>query len=515
MAGQRIELMELRQLLQLKQAGTSNRKTAELLHVSRNTVNTYVAEFKAHALNFKELLALNDKELSELFPSADYKDIDRYKQLTAHFPDFAKELTKPGCTLQTLWHTYLDQYPQGYRYTQFTQYFRQWRHRQKPSGILTHKAGEQLFVDYTGKLIPYVDRNTGELKEAQVFVAILPCSQYTYVKAAKSQKREDFIDGLNSCLHWMGGVPKAIVTDNLKSAVIKAHRYAPEINKTLRNFALHYNCVIDPTRPYRPKDKAMVEGAVKLVYQRIFYPLSKQTFFSIDEINRAIEPLLEKYNRYSFQHANTTREQRFLELEKNVLKTLPAHPYVLRSYRQAKVQKICHILLSDDKNYYSVPHRYIGLQVEVQYNKDIVEIFYNQERIATHRRSLRKGNYATQKDHMPPGHQVFTNWNPSDFQARALKIGKHVKIYIARLFEQYEYPQHACKQAQGILAFKKQYPPERIENACKRALDHPKASYKTIAAILKNNADQLENEQDHTANEIEPHENIRGRQEYA
>src|SRR5690554_3786288 len=395
MAGQRIELMDLRQLIQLKKTGLSNRKVAEALQVSRNTVNSYVAVFKAHSFSFDELLLLSDKDLAELFPQADYKDIDRYKQLAAEFPYYAKELTKTGCTLQTLWQSYLERYPQGYRYTQFTHYFRLWHNRQKPSGILLHKAGEQLFVDYTGKKLNYVDRHTGEIIEVEVFVAILPCSQYTFVKCMPSQKREDFIDGINSALQWIGGVPKGIVTDNLKSAVNKTHKYAPEINKSFQGCALHYGCMINPTRPYHPKDKALVEGAVKLVYQRVFYPLSKQTFFSIVELNNAIKELLVKYNQYSFQYAETTREQRFLELEKTALDPLPAQPYELRHYKRAKVQKICHILLSADKNYYSVPSRYIGCYVEVQYNKDTVEIFYNRERVTSHKRSFRKGVYTT------------------------------------------------------------------------------------------------------------------------
>lgn len=515
MAGQRIELMDLRQLIQLKKKGISNRKTAEALQVSRNTVNSYVAVFKAHSCSFDELLSLSDKDLAELFPQADYKDANKYKQLAAEFDYYAKELTKTGCTLQTLWQSYLERYPEGYRYTQFTQYFRLWHNRQKPSGILIHKAGEQLFVDYTGKKLSYTDRNTGEIIAVEVLVGIMPCSQYTFVACMASQKREDFIGGINSALRYMGGVPKAIVTDNLKSAVSKTHKYAPEINKTLRDCALHYDCMIDPTRPYHPKDKALVEGAVKLVYQRIFYPLSKQTFFSISELNKAIRALLEKYNQFSFKYAETTREQRFLELEKNALDPLPPHPYELRYYKRAKVQKICHILLSADKNYYSVPSRYIGHYVEVQYNKDTVEIFYNRERVASHKRSFRKGAYTTQKDHMPIGHQVFTHWNPVDFTNRASKIGTNTQAYIKRLFDQSDYPQHACKQAQGILALAKQYPHQRVEKACQRAWEYPKSSYKTIAKILENNTDQMADQTDYKPKEITPHANIRGATSYA
>jgi len=186
-----------------------------------------VACFKAYSFTFEELLGLNYKDLSELFPQADYKDTDRYGQLCSQFPYFADQLTKTGCTLQTLWYSYLDQHPGGYRYTQFTQYYRHWINRQKPSGIFFHKAGEKLFVDYTGSKLHYGDRNTSAVIGAEVFVAILPCSQFTIVKASAWQKREDFIDGINSALRWIGGVPKAIVTDNLKSAVSKGTDMPP------------------------------------------------------------------------------------------------------------------------------------------------------------------------------------------------------------------------------------------------------------------------------------------------
>lgn len=515
MAGQRLEMMDLRQLIQLKLQGSSNRKTAEALKVSRNTVNSYVACFKAYSFTFEELLELSDKDLSELFPQADYKDSDRYSQLSTQFPYFAKQLTKTGCTLQTLWHTYLEQHPGGYRYTQFTQYYKLWNNRQKPSGILLHKAGDKLFVDYTGSKLKYVDRNTGEVIDAEVFVAILPCSQYTFVKASASQKREDFIDGINSTLQWIGGVPKAIVTDNLKSAVSKGHKYAPEINKTLQDLAMHYNCVIDPTRPYHPKDKALVEGAVKLVYQRIFYPLSAHTFFSIDEINDAIMNLLGTYNQYCFQNAKTTREQRFEELEKTSLAPLPSQPYQIRYYKRAKVQKISHIFLSIDKNYYSVPYRYIGQQVEVQYNNNTVEIFYKRERVATHTRSFRGGAYNTIKDHMPSTHQAYNDMNPDIYKKRALHIGISTQAYIHRLFDQMPYPEQAFKQAQGILSFVKYYESGRVEKACKRAMDYHKSSYKIVETILKNKTDLIDDliETHHT--EISEHENIRGPENFS
>lgn len=512
MAGQRIDIMELRQLIQLKQKGLSNRKVAEALGISRNTVNAYVKAFTHHGLGYEELSTLSEKDIGDLFPQADYKDT----RLTEYFPYFKKELSKPGCTLQGLWQEYHGKHPDGYRYTQFVSYFNAWMGKVKASGILQHKAGEKLFVDFAGKKLSYINRDTGELRQAEVFVAILPCSQYTFVQAVDSQKREDLISCLNRCLQWLGGVPKAIVSDNLKTAVSKGHKYAPVINKTLKDFALHYGCVVDPTRPYHPQDKALVENAVNLAYQRVYYPLSKHIFFSLKELNKAISEQLGRQNNYCFQNSRTTRRQRFLELEKSYLDPLPSVPYQLRYYRRAKVQKISHIFLGEDKNYYSVPHRYIGQQVEVQYNQDLVEIFFNRERIASHPRSYRNGHYSTIKEHLPSSHQAYNDWTPEYFEKRAQKIGENTRLYISRLIQQYRYPELGYKQAQGILAFARMYPPDRLENACKRGLEHHSASYRTIENILKNNLDQVDIQDvfQSPRTSIPAHPNVRGANNY-
>src|SRR5690625_2554485 len=358
-----------------------------------------------HELSYEQLEGLSEGELAGLFPQADSKDRKRYEQLTGYFPTFENELRKTGCTLQTLWRSYLGDHPDGYRYTQFVHYFNQWKDKTKASGILRHQAGQKLFMDFTGKTLCWVDRDTGQVHPAQVFVAILPASQYTYVQATASQKRGDLVRAITDCKSWLGGVTKAIVGDNMKAVVAKGHKYAPMINKTLKDLALHYGCVIDATRPYHPKDKALVEGAVQLVYQRIFYPLSGRTFFSLAELNQAIGELLETYNDYRFHNRTTTRRQQFLEFEQSALDPLPPTRYQLRYYKRAKVQKIRHIYLGVDKNYYSVPHRYVGRHVEVQYTAGVVEIVYDGQRIAHHNRSRNACTYPTRGTHIPSAHQ--------------------------------------------------------------------------------------------------------------
>ena len=332
MAGQRIDMMEIRALIRLKQKNLSNRKAAQALGVDRKTVDAYVGRFKALELSYDELSTLNEKDLLELFTVESQTEKERYEQLAAQFDYFKKELNTPGCTLGYLHSEYINKYPQGYRYTQFCLHFRTWLGKTKPGGKLVHKAAEKLFIDFCGKKLSYTDRATGEVIPVEVFVGILPCSQYTFVKAVNSQKREDTISCLTDCLDYLGGVPQSIVCDNLKAAVTKAHKYAPVINKTLKDFALHYDCTIDPARPYHPTDKALVEGAVKLVYQRIYYPLSKQTFFSLESLNEAIKELLKDYNDYLFSHGGYSRRQEFIDVEKNLLAPLPQHPYSMRYY---------------------------------------------------------------------------------------------------------------------------------------------------------------------------------------
>ena len=513
MAGQRINLMELRSLITLKLRGLSNRKVADLLNINRKTVDSYTSRFSALNLGFEELIKLTEPDLRDLFTEEPQTEKQRYELLATRFSDIEKKLHRPGCTLQILWKEYLQEEPQGYKYTQFTFHYRRWRSLNNHSGKLDHKAAEKLFIDFCGKKLFYTDKATGEQIAVEVFVAVLPCSQYTFIKAVASQKREDLILCLESCLQWIGGAPQAIISDNLKAAVSKGSKYAPVINRTLTDFALHYGCAVDPARPYHPQDKALVERSVELVYQRIFYPLSKFTFFSLDEINQSIKDLLDGYNDYLFSHGGGSRRSYFVDLEKEYLQALPAGNYSIRHYRRAKVQRTAHIFLSEDHNYYSVPYRFTGLFVEVQYNQNHVEIFYNHDRIALHKRSYRPGHYTTVADHMPSTHRAYQQWSPQHFEDRATQVGHCTLEYIRKLLGQYTYPEVAYKQAQGILAFLKQYDRSRLENACKRALLYHKASYHTIENILKNNMDMEEiNQQPEPT--IPEHSNIRGASHY-
>jgi hypothetical protein len=276
----------------------------------------------------------------------------------------------------------------------------------------------------------------------------------------------------------------------------------------LKALGLHYGSVINPTRSYSPQDKALVEGAVKLVYQRIFYPIRNMTFFSLEDLNRQIRIELDKYNNQQMSTLETSRLKQFLDVEKAYLQPLPPTQYQLKTYKRAKVQKMGYIYISEDKNYYSVPYRYISKSVEIQYNQTEVEIYYNTERIAFHKRSFQAGKYTTNKDHLSSTHRFYSNWSVEYFDGLAKKIGEHTRVYIKALIEQQQYPEIGYKQSLGIISLKKAYSLERIELACHMAIKHDHYSYRTISRILANKMD-LEYKNTQIQLNIPSHDNIR------
>jgi transposase len=509
MAAKKVELMDLRQLLSLKQQGISNRNCEEHTGLHRNTINHYVKLFRATGESYQRLLDLDDQALRDMFPPRSPVDQGRYSDLAQRFSYFEQELKKPGCTREQLWRQYILENPSGYSYSQFNEHFARWRNKLKGSGKLIHKAGDKLYVDYTGKNLYITDKQTGEQQSVEVFVALLPASHYTFVEASKSQQKEDFIQSVNHAMSYFGGAPKALVTDNLKSAVSKGSKYEPILNKSLKALGLHYNTTINPTRTYAPQDKALVEGAVRLIYQHIFYPLSNQVFFDLHSLNQAIKPLLKRFNELQMKLLQTSRVKQYLEIEKALLTPLPGSPYELQEFRKAKVQKMGYVYLHQNRNYYSVPFRYIGQQVEVQYDSNQVEIYYKQERIASHKLNYRPGAYTTNKEHLSSSHKFYQQWSPDFFLNQASQKGPHLKAYIEKILAQADYPEVAYKQCLGILHLDKNYVPERIENACRLAFGQTRHSYRIIKNMLANNIDLLNTHPQHDPL-ISKHENIRG-----
>jgi transposase len=377
---------------------------------------------------------------------------------------------------------------------------------------IEHKAGDKMFVDYAGEKLQIVDQITGEIKQVEVFVSVLGASQLTYVEATESQKKEDFIAACENALHYYGGSPLAIVPDNLKSAVIKSNRYEPKLNENFELFAQHYSMAILPARVYKPKDKSLVEGAVKIAYNRIYTGLHERHFFSLEELNQAIMELLDKHNNQLFQGRNYSRRQQFEEMEKNTLQPLPQLRFEQRKQNTVTVMKNGHVCLSSDKHYYSVPFTYLGKKVKILYSNRSVEVYYRYELIAKHDRVKSPHNYTTLPEHLATQHQYVADWNPERFLNEANALHPDIGKYIQQVLLRKPHPEQAYKSCQGILSFAKRIGTERLRKACNRAMDYNLYHYKIIEGILQKGLDKYDEEP--TPAHMPAHENIRGSEYY-
>lgn len=513
----KLDSMDLKQIITLHLDGLSNRKIGNLLGISRNTVNEYIARIKASQWPPEVLLEMDSKKLDECFPAQTTIDNDRYDALMRFFERINEARKHPGFTFLYHYQQYTNCCNDPYSYTQFMEhYHRKYAHIDS-SMKLAHEPGHEVFIDFAGKRLHIVDRDTGQLIPAEVFIAILPNSLYTYAEACMSQKREDLIPCIGHGFLYFNGVTKAIVSDNLRSAVSRASKYEPDINRSLKEFADHYGCVVNPARSYSPQDKALVENAVNLVYQRIYHPIRDMVFFSLEDLNKEIRKWLEKFNDQLLQRKGISRRELFQSVERTYLKPLPPTEYQLKDYRRAKVQKMGYVYFSPDKNYYSVPYRFIGKQTQIHYGKSMVEVYYNHERIAIHKRSPLRGAYITNKDHLSSTHQQYLNWNPDYFKKLAAKHGPYVLSFITSLLESNDYPEINYKRVMGVIQLAKQYGSEQLDKACQRASYAHTFSYKMVRNILKNNLqDQQPNlfDLESTGPHIPPHENIRGASSY-
>ena len=353
MAQKRIEMNNIREIMRLQHLGLSKRGIATALNISRPVVSDYLQKFRN--ISYDEFLKLNDDGILKLLNTQKIEN-SKYKNLESNFPYFLKELKRTGVTLSLLWEEYLRENSDGYLYSRFCFHFNKWKNENKLYMHVPHKAGDKMFVDFTGKHLIITDRSSGKQTEVEVFLAVLGASNYTYVEAVASQKKEDWILANENALHFFGGSPQAIVSDNLRSAINKTSKYEPSINREYLKFAEHYNTVIYPARVYKPKDKSLVEGAVNIIYTRIYAALRNQTFYSLAELNKAIRPLLEDHNNKIMKTYKASRTDLFHELDSPMLKPLPMQRYELKSLQIAKIQFNYHVYLKDDDHNYSVPH---------------------------------------------------------------------------------------------------------------------------------------------------------------
>jgi transposase len=368
-------------------------------------------------------------------------------------------------------------------------------------------------VDYAGKTLDLVDKETGEVNQVEFFVAILGASQHTYCEASMSQEKQNFITSVENALHFFGGVPDAVVPDNLKSAVTKSNRYEPTLNETFLDFAEHYDTTILPARAYKPRDKSLVEGAVKILYTRIYSVIQKKIYYDLKTLNKDIWKALEIHNNTKFSGRSYSRYMLFKEVELTELSPLPLHRYEFKQQSFATVMQNGHVCLGRDKHYYSVPYQYIRKKVKLLYTTRQVEIYYKYNRIAVHKRVKSSYHYSTTKEHLASTHKFLTEWTPERFIKWASSIDKHVEILISHILQKKQHPEQAYKSCMGVLSLEKKVGKQRLINACKRALDYNIYNYKIVQSILEKGLDKMP-EEPLNNKQLPKHQNIRGKEYY-
>lgn len=508
-------MIKIRQILRLQSQGLSKLQIAAQTGIARNTLKKYIKEFTSSGLSFEEINELSDKELEDLFVKPEDRPLnERLQTLFSLFPAIEKELKRKGVTRELLWKEYKTNHPDGVGLSQFKHYFSKWKAQVNPTMHMEHKAGDKLYVDFAGDKLEIINEQTGEVKPVEVFVAILGASQLTYVEAVMTQQKEDFIFACENALHYCSGVPRAIVPDNLKSAVSKSSKYEPTLNETFADFAEHYGTAILPARAYRPRDKALVENAVRIIYTRIYVKVKRHEYLTLQDLNAAILTALEEHNNAPLRGRNYSRRQQFNEVERNTLMPLPELRYELKKHQYATVAKNGHVGLSADKHYYSVPYRFIGKKVKLLYSRSSVEIFYNYERIALHERTKSAYRYTTEKDHMASTHRFVSEWTPERFTSWAAGIHEDVRLYVLKVLDRKQHPEQAYKSCMGILGFAKKVGNDRLIKACQRALGYGAYNYKTIQKILERELDLRDAPDETDQLQMPFHDNIRGENYY-
>ncbi len=496
MANIPITMQKFRQVLTLLSQRYSKRRVASITGVHRSIIDKYFLRLQASELDISQALSMEDEALRELLFEAPALPEEQQRRIDfdSHYEIIRAELNRVGVTRQLLHKEYLARYPSGYRYSQFCERILQRTKQQDVSMVQSCAPGELMQVDFTGKKLSWVDRDTGEVIEGETLVITLGYSGLTYVEVLRSQRQEDFAEGIRNAILYFGGAPGSLRVDNLKSGVIKADRYQPSFNNLLIELANHYGMGLQATRPYKPKDKPLVERHVSLVYQRIYAPLRNHVFHSEQELNHAIRPLQEQHNHRPYQSGTRSRHLIFEQDEKQMLKALPEQIFEVKMRKKAKVQKSYHVwVVQGDQpgHYYSVPYQYVTKTVQVVFDNHVVEIFYEYKRIAIHPRSHREGRYSTIKAHMPEQHQVVANgMDPAQLIARAQAIGPCTESVIKQLLARGPFVQQNFKSCQGLLALVTVYTAIRVERATERALYYKTIHYTIIKNILERKMDQ-------------------------
>ena len=476
----RLPVRKIREVLRLKAEGFSDRQIALAIGSARSTVQECIRRARAASLCWPLPTELDEPALQAQL----YRRVVPLSRTPP--PDFAelhRELGRRGVTRLLLWEEYKTAHPDGWQYSVFCDQYRRWLARQELVLRQEHLPGDKLFVDYAGQTVPIVDRHTGEIRAAQIFVAVLGCSNYSHAEATWTQGAADWLGSHVRALESFGGVPRAIVPDNLKSGVHKAHRYEPALNPAYQDLAEHYRVAILPARVRKPRDKAKVEVGVLVVERWILARLRNRTFFSLGELNGAIRALLERLNTRPFKKLAGCRRSRFEELERAVLRPLPVRAYEFGEWRQAKVHPDYHIEVG--RAYYSVPYALIGERVEVRLTAHGVEVFHAGRLVAAHARASERGQRSTRRAHRPAGHVAIIERTLEYTLARAAAIGVATAELIRQQAGRRLHPEETLRSAQGILRLARDFSAAQLERACERALALRCYSYRAVRTLIE------------------------------
>lgn len=481
-----INMIKIREILRLRfAAGLSIRQIARSQKLSTGVVSKYIQ--RAHEQHL--VWPLPDHLTEQALQTLLQPPRQRASSVSLAEPDFnivQEELKQKGMTILLAWEEYAQAHPHHYSYTHYARLFRAWRAKQQLSMRQFHVAGEKLFVDYCGPTMSVVNPRTGEIRSAQVFVAVMGASSYTYAEATWSQGLCDWLEAHARAFTFFGGVPAVVVPDNLKSAVSKACRYDPEINPSYHQLAEHYGVAVIPARPYKPKDKAKAEVGVQVVERWIMMRLRKQTFYSLTTLNHAIQNLLEELNNRPFKQRPGSRASAFATLDQPALRPLPEHAYEYHDVKQARVNIDYHVAY--DNHFYSVPFQLTKQTVAIHANPRIITIYHGRKQVAQHPR-VYNGGHTTDPQHMPKAHQKHLEWSPQRFLQWGADIGEHTRFVIEYQLTARRHPEHGYRACLGLLSLAKTYSPVRLERACHRARIARALTYKNIASMLSKGLD--------------------------
>jgi transposase len=513
MPNKSIEMNKLRTIIRLYEERTGLKTIAVMSRTSRNTVKKYIHKWNTMDMSYEQFRERSDSELHTLFcvPEASLVPNPRMDELENLLPEICKALGKKGMTTLLQWLEYRKTYPDGYGITQFRIAVQRYRKITNPSMRMEHKTGDKMFIDYTGDKL-WIYPHGEQPRQVEVFVAVLGCSLLTYVEAVGSQSKEDFITACENAFYYYGGVPRAMVPDNLKAAVIKAGRYEPVLNEEFERFAEHYGVVVVPARVRKPKDKAPVENAVKLTYKAIFTRIEPLHCPDLKSLNAAIRSALESHNNTVLTGRNYSRRTYFEDIEREVLAPLNPVRYQIKKHSMATVGKDGYVRLREDVHYYSVPQIYIGKKLKISYTSNDVEIFDGYSCIASHRRNRTPYRHSTKPEHLSPKHRAILEWSPENLLEQAAQIHEDVEHYIRKILETVRYVDHANKICSGILSLERKVGAGRLAAACRLALSYGRYSFLEIQDILKTKSEFIELPEE-TA-DIPEHENIRGKEYY-